>query len=238
MIRINLLKGRAGAHGASAAGGSAPFLAKWQLWAAVASVLVAVGILAMTLRAPKDEPPPVADPPVADVKPPPKTPISAPPPDEPVEAAAALKPRPKTAAPARNVDPPPSPPAENRPPPNRPSPSAASDGSVNQLARVTATPAGSGLDVFFAIRGEPNFRVIRVDNPSRLAVDIDQARLTIAPQNRASDLDHPLVTKIRIAQNQLDPPRIRAVIEVSSFPSVESRVDAEGITLELRAAAP
>ena len=102
------------------------------------------------------------------------------------------------------------------------------------MTMVTATPAGDGLDVFFAIRGEPTFRVIRVDGPSRLAVDIDQSRVTIARQNRQSEVDHPLVTRIRIAQNQLEPPRIRAVLEVPSFPSVKSRVDANGITLELR----
>ena len=226
MIRINLLNGREGAHGATAAQGSSPFLAKWRVWAGVACGLVAISLVAMTLRTSDDG-------------------------QDRVEAASApgeRKPQPVERAPEIvRPDPVAVEVPAARPSPPRSSPAAGgrieqsttSSGDTpevqtNLVTTVTATPAEGGINVFFGVQGQPNFRVIEVDGPTRLAVDIEPARVTIDPENRASDLDHPLVTRILVAQNELDPPRVRAVIEVSSFPAVNGRVDENGITLELR----
>jgi hypothetical protein len=110
---------------------------------------------------------------------------------------------------------------------------APQDGAM-RITAVNATPAGEGLDIFLAVAGSPTIRSLRVDNPSRLVFDIPGVILAAPPDQRVQRLEGPLVSRLRIAQNVLDPPLVRLVLEVPEFPAATSSVSADGVAIRVR----
>ena len=107
------------------------------------------------------------------------------------------------------------------------------DGAM-RITAVRATPAGDGVDVFLAVAGAPKVRTFRVDNPSRVVFDIPGAILEAPPEQRVQRLEGALVSRLRIAQNVLDPPLVRLVLEVPEFPDATSSVSAAGVAIRVR----
>jgi len=232
MIRINFLEPGAGAAEAETAlapPADASFLSRREAWFGAFLLVAAVALLTAAFWEPAvEEPAPKtaaleAPPqPVAPPEPPPAA-VAEPeePPAETGQAPAEAEPR---AAP-------PAPPAAKVAPPADPAP--AGDGAA--VAGVAFVPAEDDLEIRFAVRGDFRTNLFRLDNPNRLVVDFEPARLEIASESRTQEIAHPLAERLRIAQNALEPPRVRCVIEVEAFPETSVNRAPESVTLLLRA---
>ncbi|MBI1357648.1 MAG: AMIN domain-containing protein [Acidobacteria bacterium] len=128
------------------------------------------------------------------------------------------------------------PPAEPDPPAREPSETArpATAGAPLHVTALQLTPLATGLDVFVSIAGAPTVRSFRVDNPNRVVFDIPGATLDIPDAQRNQVVDGELVQRVRIAQNTLDPPLVRLVLETPVFPAVEISSNDAGVSLRIR----
>jgi hypothetical protein len=103
-----------------------------------------------------------------------------------------------------------------------------------RLSEVRVTSVGDGLDIFLAVTGSPKIRSFRVDNPSRVVFDIPGAILEAPSDQRIQRLDGALVSRLRIAQNELEPPLVRLVLEVPEFPAAAGSVSEAGVSIQVR----
>lgn len=83
--------------------------------------------------------------------------------------------------------------------------------------------------------GRPDAGAFRVDNPSRVVVDFPGTNMALPDGEQALrvDLAGALARNLRIAQNSLNPPKVRLVIEVSEFPDTQITPSAEGLNILL-----
>ena len=92
----------------------------------------------------------------------------------------------------------------------------------DEAARVTALevrPLGRQLEVFLGVEGaDVAISTFNLDNPGRIVVDVKNAKLEMRAGSRS--VSHPLLQKIRIAQNLFDPPRVRLVMDVGEMPDM------------------
>jgi|GEM_PF-2873056 len=113
------------------------------------------------------------------------------------------------------------PPAADPEPP-KPSPTTTPGPGWEDAARVTeleVRPLGRQLEVFLGVQdGEVDISTFNLDNPGRIVVDVKNARLET--RTRILNVGHPLLQKIRIAQNLFDPPRVRLVMDVGEIPDM------------------
>lgn len=173
---------------------------------------------------PSEEPEPAASEPEAAPKPAPATPAEA----EPTEP----KPEPVAAAPKPASAPPP--PTPSAPPAQ---PAASSSGNVGgerrALTAVRVTPLADRVDIFLEMSDAPTVSGFHVEDPPRVVFDIPGARLQVAHSLRNQAIDSPLVHRLRIAQYTFDPPLVRMVLEVGSFPSTEVSASAAGLSIRV-----
>ena len=159
---------------------------------------------------------------------PPKPVVAPPPPsfqlDEANEIAEAFAELPPAEAPT----PPPQPAAKKAPPPE---PALGGDGKITGV-RVTLLE--DGVDIFLPIKGRPRVRTFRVDNPNRVVFDIPGAILDAPREQQNQRIDSPWVTRLRAAQNELEPPLVRIVLEVPDFPATDNSVSDEGVAIRVR----
>ncbi len=87
-----------------------------------------------------------------------------------------------------------------------------------RLTGLTVTPLGSQLQIFLAVDGECEVKTFNLDNPDRVVVDLEPARLEM--RTRTVEVGHKLLRQIRIAQNQIDPPKVRLVMDAGEFPDM------------------
>jgi hypothetical protein len=150
-----------------------------------------------------------------------------PPEDSPVEPAV------ETPAAEAAAEEPPAP-AANQPP----APAAALDdgGEGYLVSTVRATPLSDRVDVFLEIPDAPPVNSFRVDGPPRLVFDIPGALLLASDPERTQRIDSPLVSRLRIAQNTIDPPLVRLVLELGEAPAkAEVSTSAAGVSIRVTA---
>lgn len=165
-------------------------------------------------------------------KPAPK-PVAKPPSETDAEEAAAAFARLPPARPATLP-----PPAAGKPPevpkPELSSKPASTLASGSKLTAVNVTPLEDGVDIFLPIQGKPDVRSFRVDNPKRVAFDIPGAILDIPREQSVQRIESEWVTRVRAAQNALDPPLVRVVLEAPEFPAVKISVSEMGVAIRVR----
>ena len=80
--------------------------------------------------------------------------------------------------------------------------------------------------------------MFRLNSPSRVVVDLSGVTLALPASQRQFTPFHPLVERIRIAQFQVSPPKVRMVLDVSEFPDVSIERGPSGLALQVAAPAP
>lgn len=113
-------------------------------------------------------------------------------------------------------------PEANADSPRTPEPTTTPGPGWDEAARVTALevrPLGRQLEVFLRVEGaDVDISTFNLDNPGRIVVDVKNARLEMRAGSRS--VSHPLLQKVRIAQNLFDPPRVRLVMDVGELPDM------------------
>lgn len=121
--------------------------------------------------------------------------------------------------------------AASRPSPEPAKPDAA---ARSPLTAIRVTPIEDGVDIFLPIEGSPRVKTFRVDDPSRVVFDIPGATLEAPNEQRVQRIDSPWITRVRVAQNTIEPPLVRVVLEVPDFPKTSSSVSEVGIAIRVR----
>jgi hypothetical protein len=109
----------------------------------------------------------------------------------------------------------------------------ASGSTVNLLHELRVEPAGNNLRILALADRAPEYKMFRVDNPDRIVIDIRALRLDLPRESREQKISHALVRGVRIAQNQIEPPVVRLVLEVSSFPELQILPRADGLQINV-----
>ena len=126
--------------------------------------------------------------------------------------------------------------APEEPPPPADPPRAPDGGEVYLVSTVRATPLPDRVDVFLEIPDAPPVNSFRVDGPPRLVFDIPGALLLASDPERTQHIDSPLVNRLRIAQNTIDPPLVRLVLELGAAPAkAEVSTSAAGVSIHVTA---
>ena len=99
------------------------------------------------------------------------------------------------------------------------------------LSQLVVSSEGDALRVFAVTGMQPEYRTFRLEKPSRVVVDLPGVRLTLPRGQLEQAPDHPQVSRIRAGQYQIDPPRARLVLDVTSFPDVEILPQFNGLYL-------
>jgi len=115
--------------------------------------------------------------------------------------------------------------------PQAPAPAASAAGGVLTAMRVT--PLADRVDIFLEMPNAPPATSFQVDNPPRIVFDIPGARLLVPDSARNQTVDSPLIRRVRIAQNAFDPPLVRLVLEVDSFPSTAVSTSQVGLSIRV-----
>ncbi len=242
MIRINLLKARAGSNDllppALEAGGTpSRFLTKRELILALALVTIGGGIIAAQLMGIFEEPPGEDEPLVATYERPAApaattpvsapAPISAPPavetaPSVPSEPALAESPTPSATPIVASVD----------SPPARPEREFGAEPTYI-VTGLRLVPEGQAIEVLAEVQGQPEYRSFWLTNPDRLVIDLEDAELRVPSDELSQPSSHPLVRQLRAAQNSFEPPLVRIVVETGREGPVEITTAAAGISVKL-----
>ena len=80
--------------------------------------------------------------------------------------------------------------------------------------------------------------MFRLNSPNRVVVDLSGVTLALPASQRQIAPSHPLVERIRVAQFQVSPPKVRMVLDVSEFPEVSIEPGPSGLALRVAAPAP
>ena len=89
------------------------------------------------------------------------------------------------------------------------------------------------MQILAATDGQPEYKMFRVDNPDRIVIDMAGVRQEIPRENREQRLSNSIVKAVRIAQNQIDPPMVRLVLEVESFPELQVLARPDGLLINI-----
>lgn len=109
---------------------------------------------------------------------------------------------------------------------------ASSAGSVT-LNEVRVLNETGGLQILAATDRRPEYKLFRVENPDRVVIDMPGAWLEVPRAGREVQVSHPIVKLLRVAQNQLEPPLVRLVLEVASFPDLQVVPRADGLLISI-----
>jgi hypothetical protein len=90
-----------------------------------------------------------------------------------------------------------------------------------------------GLQIFAATNRRPEYKLFRVENPNRIVIDMPGTWMEIPRDGREQQVSHSIIKQLRVAQNQLDPPMVRLVLEVSSFPELQVVPRDDGLTISV-----
>ncbi len=104
-------------------------------------------------------------------------------------------------------------------------------GDAVAVSDIQVVPWGDAAEVFIAVVGS-GYSTFRLDNPPRFVIDIKNAELRVPSAKRSFSVDHPLIQVVRAAQNSLDPPIVRVVIETAA-PAPEVSETPKGISVKL-----
>ena len=101
------------------------------------------------------------------------------------------------------------------------------------LSAVNVLDVAGGLQIFVATNGRPEYKLFRVENPNRVVIDMPGTWMEIPREGREQQVSHSIIKQLRVAQNQLDPPMVRLVLEVSSFPELQVVPREDGLTISV-----
>ena len=243
MIRINLLKGRAGSAdrlppALTTDGTSSKFLTQRELVLAVALVVIGGGIVAAQVFGVFEEPAddtyvavyerPGGPPPAARPAPEPEPTIEPSPDPELADSSAepaAPVPDPARAAAAAST---PAPPVESS------ADSSSGDPPSYTVTGLRLVEWGEAIEVFVDIEGAPEYRSFWVNNPDRLVLDLEDAELRVSAAELSRSDVHPLIRQLRVAQYSFDPPIVRLVVETARNEGpIEVTAASGGISVKL-----
>lgn len=237
MIRINLLKGRAGSSdflppALDANGTPSRFLTKREMILALALVTIGGGIIAAQVFGVFREPPSDDEPLVAVYERP------AAPTPPPAREAPAVE-----AAPIVTSEPPI---AEVSLPAQAEAPVVASAAALQErpdrefgaapahtVTALKLIPWGSAIEILAQVQGRPPYRSFWLNNPDRLVIDVEDSELRVSAAELSRTNPHPLIRQLRAAQNSFEPPVVRIVVETDRDGPVEITDNAAGISVKL-----
>ena len=108
---------------------------------------------------------------------------------------------------------------------------------ATQLDHVSSEPLNGGLGVRLAANGRVEYSAFRLENPSRLVIDLSGVRNSVdAPQQ---ELGHPAVRRVRVAQFQSSPrPITRVVFDLASPIDYQVALDGDSVFVAFGGLAP
>ena len=233
MIRIDLFRRRANhpelVDRMAEPGGASAFVSKREIIVGVVLLFVAFALLATQLYDPYDrelvaensypvdsavlQPQPPAPEPAAVV------------PSEPEVAEEVVEEPPET-APVTVHEPEPEP--EQVEPLATP-PSTESASTVATLSKLDIAVADGVVEIRLRAGRELESSWFTLPDPSRVVVDLKDTNLQM--EQRSQSIDHPTIKGLRIAQYQLEPMKVRMVIDVESRPEITITPQPDGLTI-------
>jgi hypothetical protein len=94
---------------------------------------------------------------------------------------------------------------------------------------------GNALQIVAATNGRPEYKMFRIDNPGRVVIDLPGVRQEIPRPDREQHVSNSVVKSVRVAQNRIEPPLVRLVLEVESFPEMEILSRPDGLLINVTA---
>lgn len=129
--------------------------------------------------------------------------------------------------------------ADDRPSPTRraaaPAPARPS-GPTLRVSSVTMSLDSGSLRIFVAADGRPDYNMFQLNNPNRVVIDIPNARLLAPRRQREQNVNRAEIERLRVAQNQNDPPKVRIVLDVGAFPNLLIFPHAGGLDIQVHGA--
>lgn len=103
------------------------------------------------------------------------------------------------------------------------------------ITAITAAAADDRVLIKVTSKGRPDAGSFRVDNPRRVVVDFPATNLELPDGGQVLNIDlaGALAKNVRVAQNSIDPPKVRLVVEVADFPDAEIIPSADGLDILL-----
>ena len=219
MIRMNLLKAKFGSGGRLASpGGSPAWISRREVLLGVIFLLLGVGVLGWQLSDFGESEEGLTaevgsiEPPAADGEP-----DAAPGEVEP----ATSEPSESSSPPGPAAEPPAEPAARPASSDAREAQRAAGTSSPGRLTQLVASEEGDRLRVFVATGSKPEYRSFRLDDPPRWVIDLPGVQVAVERSQRELSVSHPLVRRVRVAQNSLTPLKARVVLDLVGRPEVE-----------------
>jgi hypothetical protein len=108
-------------------------------------------------------------------------------------------------------------------------------GGVITMSALRILGEGDNLQILAATDGRPEYKMFRVDNPDRVVIDLAGVRHEISRENREQLLSNSIVKEVRVAQNQIEPPMVRLVLVVESFPELQILPRPDGLLINVTA---
>jgi hypothetical protein len=105
--------------------------------------------------------------------------------------------------------------------------------AAKTLNEIQVQGEGGRLVIFARMDGLPDYKLFRVENPSRMVIDLPGVTHEIPRESRERPVSDSVVKEIRVAQNQLDPPLVRLVIQVESFPEFQVLPRPDGLIIDI-----
>lgn len=105
-----------------------------------------------------------------------------------------------------------------KPPPVRHAPGPAPGAAKLRDVRISVQ-TGS-LRMSLDIGKRPTYKTFRLKAPRRVVVDIPDVWVMVPREQLHREVDHPLVSRIRVGQFKGDPPIARIVLDVVEFPNL------------------
>jgi hypothetical protein len=112
-----------------------------------------------------------------------------------------------------------------------PAPVISSSGGAITMSALSILGEGNTLQILAATDGLPEYKMFRVNNPDRVVIDLAGVRHEISRENREQLLSNSIVKEVRVAQNQIEPPMVRLVLVVESFPELQILPRPDGLLI-------
>ena len=97
------------------------------------------------------------------------------------------------------------------------------------VRQVTASSSDGNLEVRISADGALKYKAFRLENPSRLVIDLEGVKNAVAKNSVA--VNDPVVQRVRVAQFQATPPVARVVIDLAR--KTEYNIQADGAELRV-----
>lgn len=114
-----------------------------------------------------------------------------------------------------------------------PAPVVSSSGGVITMSALSILGEGDHLQILAATNGQPEYKMFRVDNPDRVVIDLAGVRHEISREYREQLVPNSIVREVRVAQNQIEPPMVRLVLVVESFPELQILPRPDGLLINV-----